>query len=347
MVRELQRGGLRDLDWHFLVAEDVAAMLAGKEGDVRITSVPRASLARRLAWEQLVLPWRYARHRGEVLLSAANYAPVLRRKRTVLLTRNALHFGDWRFSAWQRQGDLESGLARLSVRRSRLTITATDTMSAAVQRRTSRRPLTIYFGPGLARTLGDRREDTRYCFTHRTLWGPHKRLPDMLRAIREVAGTHRGRFIVSSACDPYTAFAKTYSESELDRALLDDPLISEHIEFASFDPRDGARLDADAVIVPSTIESFCFPLAEAVALGIPVVAAESSFARELCGASAVYAQPGDPGSLADGMRRLIDGDRPEPAPRDLRDRLSWARHVDRLAAACRYVAIHDRAPDSV
>lgn len=347
MIRELQRGGLRDLKWHFLVADDVAAMFAGQGDCLRITPVRTGSLATRMAWEQIVLPWRYGRHVGEVLLSAANYGPLLRGKRTVLLARNALHFGDCRFSAWQRQGDLESLLARVSVRRSRLTITATDAMAAAVANATGRRPLTVQFGPGLAQTRGVRRDDGRYCFAHRTLWGPHKRLAEMLRAIRELASTRRGQFVVMSACDPRSSFAKTYSESEIERTLLDDPVIAEHINFASFDPRDGSRLDADAVIVPSTIESFCFPLAEAVALGIPVVAADSAFARELCGAGAVYADADDPSSLADGMRRLIDGDCPDPAPRELRDRLSWARHVDGLAAACRHVALHDRAPTCI
>lgn len=344
VVGELQRGGGRGLRWHFLVAEEVAAMLNRQADGISITAVRPMSLARRFAWEQGVVPARYARHAEEVLLSAANYGPLLRRRRTVLLARNALHFGDVRYSAWRRQGDLESILARASVRRSRLTITATEAMAAMVAARTGRRPATIHFGPGLAQSAGASRADGRYGFAHRTLWGPHKRLAEMLRAVRQLATTHSGRFMVTSACDPRTPVARKYHESECERELLDDPMISEHVEFASFDPRAGRTIGADAVILPSTIESFCFPLAEAVALGLPVVAADSAFARELCGAGAVYADPDDPKSLADGMRRLIDGCGPGPAPPELRERLSWSRHVDALAAACRFVARHDRTP---
>lgn len=345
VIGELQRGGLRGLDWHFLVAEPVAAMFHAQTDQLRITPFEMTSTAGRMLWEQLVVPWRYGRRDREVLVSAANFGPLLRRRRTVLLARNALHFGDIRFSAWHRRGDLEALLARTSVRRSRLTITATDSMAKAVAERVGRRPLTVHFGPGLAKGRGRKGDDGRYCFVHRTLWGPHKRLADMLLAIASLAATHRGRFVVRSACDPHTPFARSFAESQAERRLLEDPLVAQHVEFWAFDPRDGASMDGDAVILPSTVESFCFPLAEAVALGIPVVAADSTFARELCGPGAVYANPGDPHDLADGMRLLIDGDGPDPAPEEFRERLSWTRHVDRLASACRYVARYDRAPD--
>lgn len=346
VIRELQRNGLRGLRWHFLVADDVALMLGAQADGLRITPVARSSTARRMLWEQAVVPWRYGRRDGAVLVSAANYGPLLRSRRTVLLARNALHFDDFRFSGIrQRRKDVETFIAHASVKRARLTITATDAMGAAVVAHTGRRPLTIHFGSGLAERRVSRRDhDGKYCFAHRTHWSPHKGLSDLLLAIRELAATHRGRFVVRSACDPYTPLARSFGESAGDRGLLEDPLIAEHVELATFDPRDGFILEGDGVIMPSTIESFCFPLAEAVALGLPIVAADSAFARELCGPGAVYTKPGDPRDLAAGMSALIDGGGTDPAPREFRERLSWGRHVDRLAAACRHVALHDRAP---
>jgi glycosyltransferase involved in cell wall biosynthesis len=347
VVRELQRGGLRGLRWHFLVADDAVPMLGARKDGLRITPVAgRSSLARRILWEQAVVPWRYGRKEAEVLVSAANFGPLFRSRRTVLLARNALHFDDFRVSGpRQRRKDLETFIARASVKRSRLTITATHAMATAVEAHTGRRPLTVHFGSGLAEARAARHEDGRYCFAHRTLWGAHKRLVDLLLAVRELAATHHGEFVVRSACDPRTEFAGGYAESATERRLLEDPLIAAHVDFATFDPRDGSQLEGDAVIMPSTLESFCFPLAEAVALAMPIVAADSAFARELCGPGAIYAAPGNPRDLADGMRALIDGRGPGPAPPELRERLSWGRHVDGLAAACGHVAQHDRAPD--
>lgn len=347
VVRELQRHGPRGLRWHFLVAADAAAVLEPGRGEVRITPVAKRSPALRMLWEQGVVPWRFARRDGTVLVNAANFGSLVRAQRTVLYARNALHFDEFRIrGSGQRRVELETRLARASVRRSRLTITATDAMASAVETYTGRRPLTIHFGPGLATTRAATAEpDGRFCFAHRTLWGPHKRLRDVLLAVRELAATHEGRFLVRSACDPHSSFATPFEESEYERRLLEDPLIAAHLEFAAFAPEDGRELRGDAVIMPSTVESFCFPLAEAVALGVPVIASDSAFARELCGSGAIYAAPHDPLELAAGMRVLVDGHGPGPAPDDLRSRLSWRRHVDLLANACETVAWEDRAPD--
>jgi glycosyltransferase involved in cell wall biosynthesis len=54
---------------------------------------------------------------------------------------------------------------------------------------------------------------------------------------------------------------------------------------------------ASAAFFPSTVEAFGYPLAEARAYGVPVLAPDSAQAREVAGAALVPYRPADPRSL--------------------------------------------------
>jgi glycosyltransferase involved in cell wall biosynthesis len=339
LIDELERGGDRGLDWEFLVPDRLRKLIEDEFGGrVRLKAQPIASAAGRFLWEQTVLPMTRDVRGADVLVSAANFGPLVRRNRHILLARNMLHFEPaeirglkgWRVAVQARLG-------RLSAKRATVTVTATKSMARAVTARTGRQVVSIPFGPGLVR---GRREAPggRFTFIDRSWWGPHKRLGDLLLGVRELARTHHGSFIVRSACDPTTSFARAFRESEADRQLLSDPAIASHVEFERFDPRLGDELEGDAVVVASTTESFCFPLAEAIGASLPVVAADSPFARELCGTGAIYVEPGNPKALADGMRSVIHGELPPPFPPEVRRTVSWATHADRLAALCHALA---------
>lgn len=336
---ELERGGDRGLDWVFLVPKQLGRVTREAPStsiEVRRQPIERAS--RRFVWEQTLLPVLKGVRDTDVLVSAANFGPLLRRTRHVVIARNVLHFqpSEIRGSKGRRLA-LQAILGRLSVARATVVVTATEAMAGAVAARTGRHPIAIPFGPGLVR---GRTEDSRprFTFLDRSWWGPHKRLGDLLVAVRHLARTHAGRFVVRSACDPTTRFARGFEESEADRRLLADPAIASHVELQTFDPRPGEELDGDAIVVAGTTESFCFPLAEAIGAQLPVVAADCPFARELCGDAAFYTPGGDSAALADAMRRLIEGRRPPPFPQELRRKISWTTHVDRMAELCRVLA---------
>lgn len=59
-----------------------------------------------------------------------------------------------------------------------------------------------------------------------------------------------------------------------------------------------ALASATAAIIPSELESFGLGYYEAMALGVPVIAADRAFAREACGNAALYAPPQDADALA-------------------------------------------------
>jgi glycosyltransferase involved in cell wall biosynthesis len=337
LIDELERGGDRGLDWEFIVPQRLTNLI-GHTARVRFRPQTIASGAWRFLWEQSVLPLSHDLRQADVLISAANFGPLIRRDRHILLARNMLYFQPltirgpkgWRVA-------VQGSLARLSAKQATVTVTATNAMASVVASRTRREVLSMPFGPGLVR--GSRGPSGgRFTFIDRNSWGPHKRFADLLLAVRELTRTHQGKFVVRSACDPTTSFARGFRESEADRRLLFDPTIAAHVEIERFDPHLGDELEGDAVVVASATESFCFPLAEAIGAGLPVVAADSPFARELCGAGAIYVEPGNAEAFADAMRRLIQGELPPPFSPEVRQTISWAAHADGLAKLCHALA---------
>jgi glycosyltransferase involved in cell wall biosynthesis len=99
---------------------------------------------------------------------------------------------------------------------------------------------------------------------------------------------------------------------------------------------------ADIFVYPSLCESFGFPLVEAMATGLPIVAADLPLNREMCGAAAVYYAPRDSTTLAREIVRLA-GDRAlretlAAAGRLRAAQFSWEGHVDAVMAVVREAA---------
>lgn len=65
---------------------------------------------------------------------------------------------------------------------------------------------------------------------------------------------------------------------------------------------------SDLLVFPSLAESFGLPLAEAMAAGCPIAAADLPYARDVAGDAAAYFDPHDPGSLADCVVSLLKND---------------------------------------
>jgi glycosyltransferase involved in cell wall biosynthesis len=63
---------------------------------------------------------------------------------------------------------------------------------------------------------------------------------------------------------------------------------------------------AAALVYPSLYEGFGIPCVEAMACGCPVAASNVASIPEVCGGAAVYFDPLDPESIADGIRTVFD-----------------------------------------
>lgn len=144
---------------------------------------------------------------------------------------------------------------------------------------------------------------------------PRKNLPVLLEAHRILRGT-------DDEAPPLVlaGTARPTLQAGDDIRLVDRP-----------DPEQLAGLltDAIALVLPSLHEGFGLTALEAMAAGVPVVAARSPGVVETCGEAAVYADPYDPQSFADAIAQVT---RDTALRRDLSERgrrhaaeFSWAR----------------------
>jgi glycosyltransferase involved in cell wall biosynthesis len=174
-----------------------------------------------------------------------------------------------------------------------------------------------------------------------SLFGENKDLSTLLRALPLLNQDGSRGFVLKTTANPHwkeVAQAVTRPEA---LALLQSPDIAQRVQFVGPLPRKETQLlyrDADLFVFPSWLESFGQPMAEAMAHGLPIVAADTPVNREICGECGVYFRVGDPGDLAERVRNLADDE-------DLRRKLSeggrvrvahdfnWEDHVARLLAA--------------
>lgn len=69
---------------------------------------------------------------------------------------------------------------------------------------------------------------------------------------------------------------------------------------------DALFRDAVALVYPSTYEGFGLPLAEAMAVGCPVIASDRTALPEVTGGAGILLDPGDVDGWAEAMLRLLD-----------------------------------------
>ena len=93
---------------------------------------------------------------------------------------------------------------------------------------------------------------------------------------------------------------------------------------------------ADALIFPSRIEGFGFPVLEAMAAGCPVVCTNVTSLPEVGGEAALYFAPDDPATAAGHLQRLLGDPALKAALTAAGQRqaaaFSWARHFEDLLA---------------
>lgn len=99
----------------------------------------------------------------------------------------------------------------------------------------------------------------------------------------------------------------------------------------------------DVFVFPSISETFGHPMTEAMASGIPIVAADVPVNREVLGDSALFYTPFRPSALAECVRRLHEHpDLRVELSRNALNRVAklynWDDHVDRLVDILRHLA---------
>ena len=287
---------------------------------------------RRVYWDQIRAPGLARRARPDVTHFTGGTLPLVGPRPVVLTLHDLvwLHEGSpGRFYTKAYFGPLQSRLARAAD----ALIVDTDAARAEVAEKLRIDAARIHVcGAGVDEAFfGVRRQQgpERYALCVGTV----EARKDLVTAVRALAGVPELRLV---SVGPLTAYVHEV------RAAAADAGADARLELRGY--VDEAELldlygGAAVLVFPSRYEGFGLPPLQALACGLPVIAARTSVAQEVLGDCAVYFAPGDAHELADKVRAVIDapdtwaGERGRARARTL----SWTAVADRVHAVYRSV----------
>jgi glycosyltransferase involved in cell wall biosynthesis len=134
----------------------------------------------------------------------------------------------------------------------------------------------------------------------------NKRVPILIEALAKLGDRTLHAAIVGDASDIYAAELARCEELARLRGVADRVHFLPPVDDADM-PR--VYQSAEVLVVPSLHEGFCLPAVEAMASGVPVVAARSAALPETIADAGLTFAPDDADDLARQLRRVLDLDR--------------------------------------
>jgi glycosyltransferase involved in cell wall biosynthesis len=129
---------------------------------------------------------------------------------------------------------------------------------------------------------------------------PRKNLPTLVRAFDRVADDDPNLTLVVAGPDGWDrdAFTAAWSAARHRERVW-------RLGYVTEDERRDLLAGATVFAYPSVYEGFGHPPLEAMAAGVPVVAADAGALPEILGDAAVLVDPSDVDAIADGLHRVI------------------------------------------
>lgn len=315
LVRELERRQSPH-DWVFMVDATLGEIPTGR---VEIRGVRVGGPAKRVLMDELAFPLWVRRYRADVLVSLLNHGPRFAGVPHVVFQRNGWYFG---------MGS-DSSL-RLKVQRALALSTCKGAAAVVVPSRTMARSVEAALGPRPPVVVIPHGVDTDFFSPSRQhdadlpdaslLAAGHPRLVYVAHASRHKAHDdliHAMRLVARAMPEATLALTLDGNEptdggdQERTRSLMAMAADMPGVRFVGRCSSAEVRALygwADIAVFPSRLETFGFPLVEAMSMGVPIVASDLAVSRELAGEAAAYHPVGDAAQLA---QRLVGVGRDE------------------------------------
>ena len=307
----------------FLVPPVLASSLGELSANIRVIT-SRAGLGspwKRFLWDQLVLRRIVKEQMVDILVSASDFGMFFPPCREILMIGNSLYFSSFyskeilsrKSLKFRIQLFLRRCLVSLSVMSAKVVITPSQSMMTLMRQvipSLDGKALVNYLGVPMelfpsrpSPNDGECRENGGKPFQilYVSEYGDYKNLTVLLKAVMILSEQGVTDFLLVLTADPWQYPEVEAVTREEDQALASHPLISPFVKFTGLVPyEDISKLyaDSDLFVFPSLAESFGYPLVEAMAMGLPIVASDIPVCREICGKGAVYFNPPEPADLA-------------------------------------------------
>jgi glycosyltransferase involved in cell wall biosynthesis len=265
-------------------------------------------------WYLAVLPAWLQRNRVDVLFSQTCYLPPLSLKRTALLVQDARYF--YKTPAWSGPRSITERMAfklrRLWVHRS---VAAADEVTVQTQAvadliggcipSASERIRVIPHGPGYLdkpcpRPIRHLNPSDTFEIVYVALYREHKNFTTLVEAVKLLRswGIPVRLHLTLDRNKPEVI--------DLERQMQAMGVAEWIVNHGQLDRSavTGLYENSHIFVFPSICESFGFPQVEAMAFGLPIIAADTRVNREVCGSAAVFFPPDDADALAHVVERF-------------------------------------------
>jgi glycosyltransferase involved in cell wall biosynthesis len=354
----------------FFVTPRLANSLEKPSANTRIVVIEAGlgSPWKRFFWDQMILRRIVKMQRADILVTVSDFGMFFPPCREILMTGNSLYCSplyseqilprkSWGF---RFEFILRRFLVFLSVRSSRvIVVTPSQSMLALINQLTPNLlgksivnylgvPLEYFSSPQLPDYWeGHQDGDRHFQILHVSLYGDYKNLTVLLKAVRSLGERGVHEFLLVTTADPWQFPDAEVVTRDEDQILATDPLISPFIKFTGGMPYEDIPTlyaQSDLFVFPSLAESFGYPLVEAMASGLPIIASDIPTCREICGEAAIYFSPLDHKDLADkiillksdsDLRRKLT----QSGTKRVEERFDWKDHVKRLLEHIEQVAV--------
>lgn len=338
------------------VPETTTEALPARES-VDIRAYPYASTQglRRLYFDQIEIPRLARQEEVDVLFSATGFGTLWSPVPQVLGIRNMKYF-DPQFQAKYRE--LGRSFMRVRLRRwhSLLSIQAADAvlfpsraMEETVELHVSLNGTSthaLHYGNDWSNFAADRDEDAvpGKLQQHVDRGGPillnvstyaiHKNLETLIEVLPLLLDQYPNLTLVTTTSreqtsdkEEYDALTERADELGVDKAWVE-------LGYVSHEGLPSVYRAADAYVFPSFTESFGHSMVEAMASGLPVIAADTDVNREVCADAGLYFSTFDPDDCANTIHGVLKSKSRQvemrQASRQRAEHFSWERYTERL-----------------
>jgi len=313
-----------------------------------------ANPLRRLWFDQVKLPGSLRADHTDVLFSSANFGPLRCPCHQVLLVRNTIPFDEtylsrvslkvkayYLFQRWLILRCIAAADVVIFPSQAMLDLLSKYTGGAQKCWRVAHYGTRHDLFYSVPQSVG--RDNSRIRLLHVSLYSDQKNLGTLLQAMQLLEQTQPSRYHLRLTAGfgqdwigEHPFFPNFRREQSFYRRLQMAG-VAEDVDWKMYGALPDLYRSADIFIFPSYTESFGHPLLEAMASGLPIVAADVPVNRELCGEAAIYFTPFDISSCASAIQQVADDQclrlKLSAAALERAQAFNWQKHVTQLAEA--------------